>query len=71
MSQDIRNRNKLNRITEVSEFTSLGKSTIWLWVSQGKFPKPITLSPTVKVWRSSDLDAWIEGRASGGDHDAT
>ncbi|WP_172128663.1 helix-turn-helix transcriptional regulator [Arcobacter acticola] len=21
------------------------KSTIWLWVSEGKFPKPIKLSP--------------------------
>jgi len=71
MNQEVRSGNKLLRIREVSELTSLAKSTIWLWISQGKFPKPITLSPTVKVWRSSDLDAWIEGRAAGGDHDAT
>lgn len=51
--------NQLLRIQEVSKLTSLGKSTIWLWVSQGKFPKPITLAPTVKVWRSKELFEWI------------
>ena len=56
--------NKLLRIQEVSELTSLGKSTIWLWVAQAKFPKPITLAPTVKVWRLKDLTDWIEVKSS-------
>jgi prophage regulatory protein len=51
---------QLLRITEVSRLTSLAKSTINLWVSQGKFPKPLTLSPTIKVWRSQSLIDWIE-----------
>ena len=51
---------QLLRITEVSRLTSLAKSTINLWVSQGKFPKPVTLSPTIKVWRSQSLIDWIE-----------
>jgi prophage regulatory protein len=54
------NPNHLFRISEVSKQTSLAKSTIWLWVAQGKFPKPLSLSPTVKVWRRSDIDAWID-----------
>jgi predicted DNA-binding transcriptional regulator AlpA len=41
--------NQLLRIQEVSTLTSLAKSTINLWVAQGKFPKPVLLSPTVKV----------------------
>jgi prophage regulatory protein len=53
------NLNRLFRITDVAKHTSLAKSTIWLWVSQGKFPKPLSLSPTVKVWRQSDIDTWI------------
>ena len=56
--------NKLLRIQEVSELTSLGKSTIWLWVAQDRFPKPITLAPTIKVWRIKDLTDWIEHRSS-------
>jgi hypothetical protein len=31
-----------------------------LWVVQGKFPKPIALSVTIKVWRMKDLVAWID-----------
>ena len=52
--------NRLLRIAEVCNQTSLAKSTIWLWVAQQKFPKPLSLSPTVKVWRKSDVDAWID-----------
>jgi prophage regulatory protein len=51
---------QLLRITEVSRLTSLAKSTINLWVAQGKFPKPLTLSPTIKVWRNQSLIDWIE-----------
>lgn len=54
------NSEQLLRITEVSRFTSLAKSTINLWVAQGKFPKPITLSPTIKVWRSQQINDWID-----------
>lgn len=53
---------QLLRITEVSRLTSLAKSTINLWVAQGKFPKPLTLSPTIKVWRNQSLIDWIEGQ---------
>lgn len=51
---------QLLRITEVSRLTSLAKSTINLWVAQGKFPKPLTLSPTIKVWRNQSLIDWID-----------
>jgi prophage regulatory protein len=52
--------NRLLRISEVCNHTSLAKSTIWLWVAQEKFPKPLSLSPTVKVWRKGDIDTWID-----------
>jgi prophage regulatory protein len=54
---------QLLRITEVSRLTSLAKSTINLWVVQGKFPKPLTLSPTIKVWRNQSLIDWIDCQA--------
>jgi prophage regulatory protein len=54
--------NQLNRIKEVSKLTTLGKSTIWLWVAQGKFPKPISLGPTIKVWRSKDIKEWLDSQ---------
>jgi prophage regulatory protein len=54
------NSNQLLRINEVCQLTSVAKSTINLWVAQGKFPKPILLSPTIKVWKQSSVQDWID-----------
>ena len=54
------NPHQLLRINEVSQLTSLARSTINLWVAQGKFPRPTTLSPTIKVWRLDELKDWID-----------
>jgi prophage regulatory protein len=62
---------QLLRITEVSRLTSLAKSTINLWVAQGKFPKPLTLSPTIKVWRNQSLIDWIDFQDKGSSSIAT
>ena len=59
-SLKLTNSKQLLRISEVSDFTSLAKSTINLWVAQGKFPKPLALSPTIKVWRSQQINDWID-----------
>ena len=50
----------LLRLAEISKLTSLGKSTINLWVAQGKFPAPMLISPTVKVWRLQQLIDWVD-----------
>ena len=50
---------QLIRIDMASAITTLGKSTINLWVAQGKFPKPIHISPTIKVWRLEDINLWV------------
>ena len=55
---------QLVRITEVKKLTTLSKSTIALWVVQQKFPKPLALSATVKVWRLSDINKWVDKRIS-------
>ena len=55
MNQDI----KLLRIDDVSKKTTLAKSTIWLKISQGAFIPPTHIGG-ICVWRSSDVDDWIE-----------
>lgn len=50
---------RFKRLEEVSNQTSLGKSTILAWESQGRFPKAVRLSPTFRVWLESDVDAWM------------
>lgn len=59
------NGNQLLRINDVSKLTSLGKSTINLWVAQEKFPKPIHLSSTIKVWQLYDVLNWINSFKEG------
>jgi len=51
---------QLLRIKAVSEQTTLSKSCINLWVAQEKFPRPIILSNTVKVWRQSHINEWLQ-----------
>jgi prophage regulatory protein len=58
------NSKQLLRITEASDLTTLAKSTINLWVAQGKFPKPIMLSPTIKVWQLQQLTDWVDGHSA-------
>ena len=61
-NQDLVQKIQLIRIDQVSAITTLAKSSINLWVSQSKFPKPITLSATVKVWKLQDVSNWIEAQ---------
>jgi predicted DNA-binding transcriptional regulator AlpA len=52
---------QLLRINDVAKLTTLSKSSINLWIAQGRFPEPITLSKTVKVWHLKDVRNWAEG----------
>lgn len=47
------------RITDVMKKTGIAKSTVWLWVSKGKFPKPIKLSPRITVWEEDKINKWM------------
>ena len=53
---------QLLRIQDVALLTTLSKSCINLWVAQHRFPKPSALSATVKVWRVTDINAWVQNQ---------
>lgn len=55
MSQEL----KLLRIQDVSNKTTLAKSTIWLKISQGNFVPPARIGG-ISVWKESDVDSWIQ-----------
>jgi len=54
----------LLRIKDVMKKTGVAKSTIWLWVKEGKLPKPIKLSERITVWNENEIDEWIELKKS-------
>lgn len=65
---------RLLRIADVTAITSLSKSCLLLWVAQGRFPKPATPSSNLRLWRLSQVMAWMENmfeQPNGGSCSAT
>lgn len=50
------------RLPTVKARTGLSRSSIYLYVSRGEFPKPIRLGANSIGWPESDVEAWIEQR---------
>lgn len=42
----------------------VSKSTWWLGVKTGRFPKPVKLGPRITGWRAEDIRALIERGAA-------
>jgi len=47
------------RIKDVIARTGLGRSTIYKYISMGKFPKPFILGQRATGWKSTDIDNFI------------
>ena len=51
---------RILRRPEVEARTGLSRSTIYLWIQQGEFPKPVALGARLVGWRESDVAAWLD-----------
>ena len=52
------------RLPAVLALAPVSKSTLWNWVSSGRFPAPVKLGPRVTAWRVEDVRAWLAERAA-------
>ena len=52
------------RLQDVKAMTGLSKSTIYSRISDGAFPKQISLGPRLVVWLESDIQRWIADKVS-------
>lgn len=50
------------RLPEVKACTGLSRSTIYLKVAQGSFPKPISLGDRAVGWLDAEIQGWLEGQ---------
>ena len=50
------------RLPQVMKRTGLSRSTIYLRISEGRFPQPISLGPRTVGWIEEEIDSWIEER---------
>jgi prophage regulatory protein len=50
------------RLPAVKQRTGLSRSTIYLRVNDGTFPKPIQLGERAIGWVEEDIQQWLEAR---------
>ena len=50
---------RLLRVKEVTRTIGVSRSTLYNWISNGYFPKPITLADRIKVWEEETIHKWI------------
>lgn len=55
---------KVVRLQQVMEMTGLGRSTVYKYVSENWFPKPIPLGGRSVGWLESEVVEWIMARVS-------
>lgn len=60
---------KLIRIKDVMDRTGLARSTIYKYISEGKFPKPIKLGSRAVAWVETEIDGWIQASIEGRDEE--
>ena len=53
-------KQKLYRISELTEVLSLSKSTIWKLTREKSFPQPSKLTDRITVWKDTDIHEWID-----------
>lgn len=55
-------RSRFLRLPEVLERTGLSRSTIYVRLEQGLFPRPVSLGARAVGWIESEVDEWIRQR---------
>ena len=62
MTQAIQREPAFLRRKQVETRTGLSRSTIYQYIKDGAFPKPIPLGPRAVGWLESDVGDWIAAR---------
>jgi prophage regulatory protein len=55
---------RIIRLPQAVQKTGLSRSTIYLLLARGEFPKKIQLSPRSIGFLESEVDAWIAGKVA-------
>ena len=60
------NQEKLTilRRKQVEKRTGLSRSTIYLRIQEGTFPKPLNLGVRAVGWLESEVDGWLKERVT-------
>lgn len=50
---------RLIKLKDVMSNTGLGRSTIYKYIAEGMFPKPVSLGARAVAWVESEVEDWI------------
>lgn len=51
---------RLLKIEQVCEQTTLSETELKRRIASGTFPKPVSIGPKRKAWVGSEVDAWVK-----------
>lgn len=51
-------RQLLMRLTELCAQLAVSRGTIYRWLNEGKFPRPVRIGERAVRWRAEDVEAW-------------
>ena len=50
---------KLIKLKAVMECTGLARSTVYKFIAEGRFPKPVKLGARMVAWVEGEIQQWI------------
>jgi prophage regulatory protein len=53
---------KLIKLKIVMDYTGLGRSTVYNYIAENQFPKPVSLGLRAVAWVESEVQDWILAR---------
>lgn len=53
---------ELLRLPAVEQATGIKRSTIYKMMSDGDFPRPVSITRRAVGWRRSEVQAWLDAR---------
>ena len=62
MESDMTVTPRILRLPLVQERTGLSRSSIYLRISEGRFPRPISLGERAVGWLESEITEWLNRR---------
>ncbi len=62
MNNVVQSQLSILRRKQVQARTGLSRSTIYLYIKAGQFPKPVALGPRAVGWVESEVSEWIVAR---------
>ncbi|MFD1701701.1 helix-turn-helix transcriptional regulator [Methylopila henanensis] len=57
---DNRAGDRLLRLRDVQQMTTLGRTTIYRFMAAGRFPRPLDVGVGCSRWRESQIVAWMD-----------